>query len=59
MKRYGRYPDIALLVGRLLFSLVRITGLSNFYWDQHLKANGVFAERFAAPYEPGRGRGEE
>ncbi len=38
-------------VRRLLFSLARIIGLSNFYWDHKLKANGAFGERFAAPYE--------
>ena len=35
---------------RLLFQLARIIGLSNFYWNHHLKANKVFQERFAAPY---------
>ena len=38
---------------RLFFSLARFTGLSNFYWNHHLKSNGAFGERFAAPYKPG------
>lgn len=37
-------------VRRLIFSLLSITGLTNFYWNHHLKANGAFEERFAAPY---------
>ena len=35
---------------RLFFQFSRLIGLSNFYWNHHLKANNVFQERFAAPY---------
>jgi NAD(P)H-dependent FMN reductase len=35
---------------RLLYRLLRLTGLTNFYWNGQLKANGAFERRFAAPY---------
>ena len=38
---------------RLFFRLARLSGLSNFYWNHHLKANNVFQERYAAPYGKG------
>ena len=40
-------------IRRLFFHLARLIGLTNFYWNHHLKANKVFRERFAAPYGKG------
>lgn len=37
-------------VMRLLYRLLRLTGLTNFYWNGQLKSNGAFERRFAAPY---------
>lgn len=37
-------------VMRLLYRLLRLTGLANFYWNAQLKANGAWERRFAAPY---------
>jgi len=34
-----------------VFRLLSITPLLSFYWDQQLKENGVFEQRFAKPYE--------
>ena len=35
---------------QLLYSIVSLTGLTNFYWDFNLKKNGAFEKRFAKPY---------
>lgn len=35
---------------QVLFTLLRPTGLPNFYWDYYLKKNGAFKMRFARPY---------
>lgn len=35
---------------RLLFSTLSKTGITNFYWNSHLKKNGAFENRFARPY---------
>jgi NAD(P)H-dependent FMN reductase len=58
--RTGEFdPDlIRRLAGReslslpvcLLYRLLRLTGLTNFYWNSQLKANGAWERRFAAPY---------
>jgi len=63
--RTGSFPEplVRRLAGRgrlspLQHLLVRIQarlGMADFYWDQALKKNGAFGERFAAPYgEPFR-----
>lgn len=39
-------------VGRLVFRVLGLTGLSNFYWNSQLKRHGAYADRFAAPYGP-------
>ena len=36
---------------QLLYSILSLTGLTNFYWDYNLKKNGAYEERFARPYE--------
>lgn len=36
---------------RMLFSIMNKLGLTNMYWNQNLKKNHAYDERFAAPYE--------
>jgi len=38
------------LAMRLLYRLLGLTGLVNFYWNRQLKANGAWERRFARPY---------
>jgi multimeric flavodoxin WrbA len=35
---------------QILFSVFSLTGLTNFYWDYHLKKNGAYKKRYAKPY---------
>lgn len=35
---------------RLLFALLKPTGLTNMYWDMNLKQHGAYKRRFDAPY---------
>lgn len=35
---------------QLLYSIVSLTGLTNFYWDLNLRKNGAYKKRFAKPY---------
>jgi multimeric flavodoxin WrbA len=35
---------------QVIYSIVSLTGLTNFYWDFNLKKNGAFEQRFAKPY---------
>lgn len=45
---------VRLSAGRQVFyRLLHAVGLSNFYWDKHLKENGVYDQRFARPYDSG------
>lgn len=37
-------------VSQLLFSLLSLTGLTNYYWDFNLKKNDAYEKRFAKPY---------
>lgn len=38
-------------LSRAVFSAVKLTGLTNFYWDHNLKKNGAYGIRFDKPYE--------
>jgi multimeric flavodoxin WrbA len=40
-------------LGRFAFNTIRKTGLTNFYWNNHLKEFGAFNDRFAKPYAEG------
>jgi hypothetical protein len=35
---------------QLIYSIVSLTGLTNYYWDYNLKKNGAFEKRYAKPY---------
>ena len=35
---------------QILYSIVSLTGLANFYWDLNLRKNGAYKKRFAKPY---------
>lgn len=35
---------------QIIFSFFSLIGLTNFYWDYHLKKNGAYKKRFAKPY---------
>ncbi len=35
---------------QFIFSILSLTGLTNFYWDYHLKKNGAYEKKFAKPY---------
>lgn len=35
---------------QLLFTILSLTGLTNYYWDFNLKKNGAYEKRFAKPY---------
>ncbi len=35
---------------QILYSIVSLTGLTNFYWDLNLRKNGAYKKRFAKPY---------
>jgi len=35
---------------QILYSILSLTGLTNFYWDLNLKKNGAYEKRFAKPY---------
>lgn len=34
----------------LVYKLIQLTGIANFYWDKNLKENRAFEKRFDAPY---------
>lgn len=36
---------------RLVYRALAVTGLTNFYWNKNLKANGAYDQRHARPYE--------
>jgi len=38
-------------IGRLMFRIFQVTGLSNLYWNKLLKKHGVYERRFDRPYE--------
>jgi multimeric flavodoxin WrbA len=42
------------LLARVIVRLMAHTPFLNFYWDQQLKANGVYEKRFDRPYAPGK-----
>ncbi|MFC2090976.1 NAD(P)H-dependent oxidoreductase [Bacteroidota bacterium] len=44
---YERFSKLRIWV----FNRMRKTRLANFYWDNQLKANGVFDHRFAHPFD--------
>ena len=35
---------------QLIYSIVSLTGLTNYYWDFNLKKNSAYEKRFAKPY---------
>lgn len=35
---------------QFLFSIISLTGLTNYYWNLNLKKNGAYKKRFARPY---------
>jgi NAD(P)H-dependent FMN reductase len=37
--------------GRILFRILKISGISNLHWNKVLKKNGVFERRFDRPYQ--------
>ncbi len=45
-----RKPFKMSLMRRVLFSVIRKMGLTNFYWNSNLKKNGVFKNRFDKPF---------
>jgi len=40
---------------RIVLRMMKALGMMNFYWDNQLKENHAFAERFATPYLPKTG----
>jgi hypothetical protein len=36
----------------ITYKFLRLTGLSNFYWNYQLKENNVFDKRYTKPYIP-------
>ncbi len=49
IKEYKKEEHMSRLV-QIIFTILRPTGLPNFYWDYYLKKNGAFEKRFARPY---------
>jgi multimeric flavodoxin WrbA len=43
-------PRRLSLAGRIIYRLLALTGLSNFYWDMMLRKYHAYARRFDAPY---------
>ena len=41
------------LMSRIMFEVMARLGLTNMYWNSNLKKNGVYDQRFAAPYAEG------
>lgn len=41
------------IIGRLVFRMMRITGIAHYYWNSMLKRHGAYARRFDRPYAPG------
>ena len=39
------------IFGRIMFRILKITGISNLHWNNVLKKNGVFERRFDRPYK--------
>jgi len=37
---------------RMVFRVMRLCGLSNFYWNSQLRSHGAFEKRFDSPYGP-------
>jgi hypothetical protein len=46
-----RKPYTLSVRRRMMFNLLKHTGLTNFYWNSHLKKNGAWENRFDRPYE--------
>lgn len=46
-----RKPYTLSVTRRFLFNLFKLTGLTNFYWNTHLKKNGAWQHRFDRPLE--------
>ena len=49
ISEYKKEEQLSKFV-QILFTILRPTGLPNFYWDYNLKKNGAFKMRFAKPY---------
>jgi hypothetical protein len=43
-------PERFSIVTRTMYRILKLIGLTNFYWNSQLKQNGVFEIRFATPY---------
>jgi hypothetical protein len=40
------------VIGRLMFRIFQVSGLSNLHWNSILKKHGVYERRFDRPYQP-------
>jgi hypothetical protein len=45
-----RTPEHLKGIRLIAYKILRLTGLSNFYWNYQLKENNAFDQRFAKPY---------
>jgi hypothetical protein len=45
-----RKPEHLKGMNLIMYKLLRMTGLSNYYWNNMLKENNAFEERYAKPY---------
>ena len=43
-------PEHFRLTTRMLYRVLKLVGLTDFYWNSQLKKNDVFEQRFAMPY---------
>jgi hypothetical protein len=50
MKLAGR--ERMSTIGRIMFRIFRIIGISDLHWNKVLKKNGVYERRFDRPYQP-------
>lgn len=51
LKKYYEKTEYLSKASQLLYSILSLTKLTNYYWDYNLKKNGAYKERFARPYE--------
>jgi len=45
-----RHPYKMSMARRIGFSLIRLTGLTNYYWNSNLKKHGAYQNRFDRPF---------
>lgn len=51
IKKAFEEPQQMSVAAKTIYTLLSYTGVTNFYWDMHLRKNGAFKQRFDRPYK--------